>query len=126
MCSLSISQNSVLTIVFSRVLCVGLKVGRISPGSWINCPREVFHLCERAHSSLTLWRKLSATQVMTTSFEKVVVSERGSEVNMWVMSRSAFDDAPNFVGGVPGAGTAYPHSRMNLLIALLKRGSSEK
>lgn len=40
---------------------------------------------------------------MTTSFEKLVVSERGSEASVWGMSRSAFDDAPNFVGGVPGA-----------------------
>ncbi|CAG03154.1 unnamed protein product [Tetraodon nigroviridis] len=57
-----------LTIVFSRLLCVGLKVRRISPGSWINCPREVFHLCETETvlSALTLGKQLSATQGMTT------------------------------------------------------------
>lgn len=45
-----------------------LKVRGISPGSWINCPPEAFHLCETEYivHCLTLGRLFSAPRDLTT------------------------------------------------------------
>ena len=116
-----------------------LKVMGMSVRSWINCPPEVFHLCETENIYFSVW-PWGGCFLPLWKWQhnfKAVVSGSVSKVNVEEMTWQSETNSPIFlfhfkllqscpfetIQGlyVSYNWTTYTHSHMNLLIALLKK-----